>query len=110
MKQVLEWLQQAHSEHARELYRFIYRQIWQSLPESSRQVLIAMPLAKGGRRQDIKRSSKVDEAALSQALEQLNTRSLVEIIHSTLDEPRYDIHRLTESFLQTEIFNKWKPH
>lgn len=106
---VLKQLQTAKGKKVSELYRFIYRQIWNSLDEPTRQVLLITPLAPNGTFQDLQRLSKVSEDELHQALEQLVNRSLVAV----RDDPnnlRYYIHNLTKQFLRTEIFNRWKPN
>ena len=44
----------------------------------------------------------LDEAAFWPAVQELRARSLLEV-RGSLDEKRYGIHRLTQSFVRTEI-------
>lgn len=108
LPEVLAALKKAQGKTVDGLYRYIYRQIWETLPEPTRRVLTIMPLAQNGTRRDLERLSDINGEALAQALHQLISRSLVES-GGTLDEPRYGVHSLTKTFLHTEIFDRWKP-
>jgi LuxR family glucitol operon transcriptional activator len=105
ISQVLENLKQAHSRKIDELYNYIYWHAWQALDIPSQQVLLAMPLAQDGTLDQLIALSELDIIDLNQALEQLVALSLVQI-GGNLDERRYYIHRLTETFLLNEVV-KW---
>ena len=108
LSNLLDSLKSAHTTTVDELYQFIFRQIWNTLDEITRQVLISTPLAQNGTSQDLIRLSEIDGKELQPALEQLIARSLIEVV-GTLDQPRYRVHSLTKTFLHTKIFDKWKP-
>jgi len=65
-----------------------------------------MPLAQGGALKQLLAVSQLDASELGQALQQLASLSLVQV-GGTLDERRYTIHRLTETFLLNEAI-KWQ--
>lgn len=109
LSQVLSNLKQAKSKKIEELYTYIYRQSWQALTEEGRRLLLAMPFT-AGQGSDFTHLAAVSGLAppeLSQALEELIALSLVEV-GGDIEQRRYRIHRLTETFLLTEIA-KWPP-
>ena len=106
LSQVLENLAQAQSQNIDELYTHIYWQAWHALNEPGQQTLLAMPLARGSDFDHLSALSETDDIDLQQALEQLVTMSLL-IVHGSLDNRRYDIHQLTETFLLNEVV-KWQ--
>ena len=65
-----------------------------------------MPLAQGGTFTQLKTVSELTTSDLHQALEQLVKFSLVEV-RGDIEQRRYSIHRLTETFLLTEVA-KWQ--
>lgn len=105
LSQVLDSLKRAHSQKVDDLYTYIYWQAWQNLDAAGRQLLLAMPVAQNGTVDHIAAISQLETAELHQALEQLLNHSLLEI-SGDIDERRYRIHRLTETFLLTEVA-KW---
>ncbi len=90
-----------------ELYRRIYWKSWQALSSQARALLQAMPLIAepGALPAQLRAISKLSEIQLSVAITELAMRSLIEV-RGTVWERRYGIHRLTETFLQTDI-NHW---
>lgn len=106
LAQVLENLRQAQGKTVEDLYSYIYWQAWNALHEAGRKVLLVMPLAQGGTLAQVAALSELDPADLAQALEHLAMLSLLEITDD-LEQPRYRIHRLTESFLLNEVV-KWQ--
>jgi AraC-like DNA-binding protein len=108
LSQVLDNLRQAQGKPTDELYTFIYWQAWNKLSAAGRQALLAMPLAapQGSAFPHLAAVSGLDAGELSEALDQLAAQSLVEV-SGTLEERRYRIHRLTETFLITEVI-KWQ--
>lgn len=106
LSRVLENLKQVRGRTIDEMYTYIYWQVWQALDAVSRDVLLVMPLAHGGNLDQLAAVGKVNGDVLNQALEQLVSLSLVEV-GGDLDERRYYIHRLTETFLLEEVV-KWQ--
>jgi hypothetical protein len=105
--QVLENLKQAQGKKIDELYTYIFWQAWNALDSVSQQGLLAMPLAQDGDFAQLSAVTGLKVDALNDALERLVTLSLVEVGGADLAERRYRIHRLTETFLLTEV-TKWQ--
>jgi hypothetical protein len=97
------------ARHAPErLYTFIYRRAWLALGDPARQLLLSLlPLAPDG--EDVawlRAMSFLPPAAFDEALGQLGDYSLLEMAGPD-DAPRYRLHRLTTTFLQTEVLAGW---
>ncbi|MCB0196078.1 MAG: hypothetical protein KDJ65_29270 [Anaerolineae bacterium] len=103
---ILENLRQAQGKSIDALYTYIYWQAWHALDPVSQQVLLAMPLVQGGNLTQLSMISKFDMELLGEALHQLTYRNLVEA-SGGLEEMVYRIHRLTETFLLTEVI-RWQ--
>ncbi|PKO23778.1 MAG: hypothetical protein CVU38_02220 [Chloroflexi bacterium HGW-Chloroflexi-1] len=109
LSHIIENLRQAKGKNAEELYRYIYWDAWNRLPEDARDVLTLMPLfaeESGANLAAIERISDLRGPALVEALERLTWLSLVNV-SGDLHTRRYSIHRLTESFLLKEVI-KWR--
>ncbi len=106
LSQVLENLKEARSKTIDDLYTYIYWQAWHALDETSQQVLLVMPLAQGGTFDQLTTVSEIKADELNPALEHLARLSLVEV-GGDLEQRRYRIHRLTETFLLNEVV-KWQ--
>jgi transcriptional regulator with XRE-family HTH domain len=106
LSQVLANLEQARGQKTDELYTYIYWQAWQTLDPAGRETLLVMPLVQGGTWHQLAALSELDEDILNQAVEQLVTLSLVDV-SGDLEQRRYHIHRLTETFLLNEVA-KWQ--
>lgn len=106
LTQALENLIQAKGKTIDDLYTHIYWQAWHALDRLSKKVLLTMPLAKGGDLTYIAAISELHTDELQPALEQLVTLSLV-VVYGNLENRRYNIHRLTETFLLNEVI-KWQ--
>ena len=65
-----------------------------------------MPLAQDGAFEDLARESELAGDELNRALKQLTSLSLIEAV-GDISQPRYRIHRLTETFLLEEVI-KWQ--
>ena len=104
LPQVVENLRKARGKRAEDLYRFIYWDAWQRLPDDARDVLMLMPLfaGDGADLAAISRVSNLPYDPLVQALEYLVRLSLVNIA-GDLHHRRYSLHRLTETFLLREV-------
>lgn len=104
LSQILENLKKARGRKITELYSYIYWQSWQALSDVARQALLALPVAapRGSSFAQLAAVSQLEHDELSEALDQLTTLSLVETNRS-LEDRRYSIHRLTETFLLTEV-------
>ena len=86
------------------MYKHIYQKSWQALTDNGRILLQAMPLVSesGGTPDYLATVSGLPKANLWPALHELHNRSLIEV-RGSIHEKRYGIHRLTHSFLCTEI-------
>lgn len=105
---VLDDLMQGYTKQVESLYDRIYRRIWQSLTHVQRNLLRAMPLVaeSGGSVEQLRALSSLEDAELWPAINELVNRSLLELLGTTW-ERSYGVHRLTASFLQTNI-NRWE--
>ena len=106
LPQILADLTQNHVGAIEELYRHIYWQAWHTLTPQAQNLLQAMPLvaASGALPAQMKMMAGLEDDAFWTAVHELSTRSLLEI-QGTIHERRYSIHRLTETFLRTEIIH-----
>ncbi len=86
------------------LYRHIYWQIWNTLGANAQALLLAMPLVAeaGAAPEQLQAISGLTEAELWTAIHELWSRALLEV-RGTAHEKRYGIHRLTETFVQTDL-------
>ncbi len=106
LPQILNQLKAGDTGSAEGLFRRIYWQAWQFLSQAARDLLMAMPLVaeSGGAPEYLAQLSGLPETKLWPALQELRSRSLIEV-RGTVKEKQYGIHRLTETFLHTEIIN-----
>ena len=87
-------------------YTYIYWQAWQLLTPAERQLFLTLPLAPNGAFDQLVLVSGMDEDGIQGALARLIELSLVQV-GGDLSEPRYGLHRLTETFLMHEVL-KWQ--
>ncbi len=106
LSQVLDSLKQARGKTIDDLYIYIYWQAWEALDAAGRQAFLPMPLVQNGTITQLAAVSELEADDLNQALEQLAALSLVEV-GGDIEQRRYRIHRLTETFLLTEVV-KWQ--
>lgn len=108
LSQVVDDLRQARGRSVEELYRHIYWRAWHLLGQDAQQVLAIMPLVaeSGGGLAQIEALGELDGQRLTAALKQLVLLSLVNV-RGALEDRRYSIHRLTETFLLQEVI-KWQ--
>jgi hypothetical protein len=106
MPQILADLAKSRPGPIEDLYRNIYWRAWKSLTKESQALLQAMPLVSesGALPEQMKAISKLKDDQFWLALTDLVSRSLLEV-RGTIHERRYGIHRLTETFLRTEIIH-----
>lgn len=104
LAQALEQLAHRPTGPVEALYRHIYWQTWRTLSDPARALLQAMPMVaeSGGEPQYLMTISGLQEATFWFAVQQLRARSLLEV-RGTLEEKRYGVHRLTETFVRSEI-------
>lgn len=105
---ILGDLSSARGTPAETLYTFIYRWAWDNLGEKPRRALLAMPLVteRGGSLDFLAQLSGLEAGALSDALAELVTLSLVDSRGDALDR-RYSIHNLTRTFLLEQVI-RWQ--
>ncbi|MCB0192223.1 MAG: hypothetical protein KDJ65_09805 [Anaerolineae bacterium] len=106
LQTVLDNLKEAQGKKIEELYTYIYRQAWQSLDEAARHLLLVMPLVQNGTAVQLAAASGLENSKVSDAIEHLIAVSLFDV-SGNLDQRRYRIHRLTETFLLNEVV-KWQ--
>jgi hypothetical protein len=110
LSRVLQDLAQSRPGPIEELYRYIFWQSWRTLSEPAKALLQVTPLVtEAGASDDyLQALSGLDPDAFWPALQELRARSLIEV-RGTLDDKRYGVHRLTETFVRTEIVG-WDHH
>lgn len=91
------------------LYTFLYYQSWNRLSFEARQLLLSLLdiAVEGDTPAWIQSMSGLTGVEFYSALKELLDHSLLEI-GGSLDEPIYRLHRLTATFLQTEILHEWQ--
>jgi hypothetical protein len=102
---VLEGVRTGSTE---EMYRYIFWNAWSVLGEAAREVLFVIQRA--GDEADwswLAMATDWPPGALEQALRQLYALSLVQPQRDPEGQPLYTIHRLTSTFLYTEVLG-WK--
>ena len=103
---ILQDLVDVQSDQIEKLYRRIYWQTWNTLDKNAQALLEMMPMSgvEGMGTKQLRATSEMKERVLWDAVTELTNRSLLEV-RGTVWERRYGIHRLTETFLQTEIIH-----
>jgi hypothetical protein len=106
LSQILRGLASSRPGPIESMYRHIYWEAWRSLSAEGQQLLQAMPLVaeNGALPEQMMAMSDMAESALWLAVSELFSRSLLEV-RGNICERRYSIHRLTETFLRTEIID-----
>lgn len=106
LDQLLSSLRQADSDRTDQLYTYIYWQAWQMLDAHSRHLLLCLPIVPKATFAQLREISGLSLDQLQPAIMKLRDVSLIEV-SGDLDEPRYRLHRLTETFLMHEVV-KWQ--
>ncbi len=106
LPQILSGLAASRPGPIEDLYRHIYWEAWRAMTARSQRLLQAMPLVSetGATPEQMKAISELDEEHFWLAVTELVSLSLLEV-RGTVHERRYGIHRLTETFLRTEIIH-----
>ncbi len=104
LSQILTDLKTSQIGPIEDLYHYIYWKAWQSLSQEGQALLIAMPLVSGAGAQaeQLAAISGLPDDELWSAIRELVTCSLLEARGTALAR-RYGVHRLTETFVRTEI-------
>lgn len=107
LDKLLDELLEARGKSADDLYQYIYWASWHALSPDAQQLLQTMPLVgpAGGEFDQLAAASQLSEEATRSALRELLRSSLVNTV-GNLQQQRYSIHRLTETFLMHEVL-KW---
>lgn len=107
LKQIVQNIRQA-SMGTDKLYQYLYWQTWQALHDPTQLLLLSF-LSADAEGEDIdflrSMSSETDEQ-FYEALRELDQFSLLEVSGDAA-RPLYRLHRLTVTFLQTDILNRW---
>lgn len=106
LQDIIGGLQKSRPGPIEDMYRRIYWEAWRTLSEGAQSLLQAMPLVaeKGALPQQMQAISGLGEESFWPAVHELFARSLLEV-RGSVHERRYSIHRLTETFLRTEIID-----
>ncbi len=108
LQDVLNSLQQANRQSSEGLFTYIYRRTWQLLNAPAKALLLSLlSISADGEDVDwLRLMSGLPEDEFQPALKQLTNYSLLEVA-GTPAAPVYRLHRLTTTFLQTEILLNW---
>ena len=95
-------------ENTRNMYMHIYRQAWMLLDDTAKELLLSMLLISpdGEERDWICEVGGFSKQDFNAGSKQLKGLSLIEFSGS-INTPLHRIHRLTATFLQTDILNLW---
>ncbi|MCW5875618.1 MAG: hypothetical protein KIS85_01930 [Anaerolineales bacterium] len=104
LESILGALQRGSSSSADQLYASIYQAAWTTLPPPARRLLLAFTLVgeEGASLQQLEAIDGLRARQRHDALEQLTGLSLLELRRAG-SEPRYGVHRLTQTFLAAQL-------
>ncbi len=106
LNEVLATLRRSERQSVDQIYEYIYWQAWKMLSKNGRELLLTLPIYPNGTFDQIADASGLDRYSVRIELNHLRSLSLVQT-NGDLAQPRYRIHRLTETFLMHEII-KWQ--
>ncbi len=108
LTEIVAQLKRATRDVPGRLYTYIYRRSWQMLDDMGRQLLLdLLDISSLGESLDwLKMMSALPDDLFEKALSQLLDHSLLEM-NSEAGETKYWLHRLTVTFLHTEILSDW---
>lgn len=91
------------------IYRFLYWKIWNSLDDTSRRLLFTFLTAdpEGEDSRFLEILSGLSPAEFARSFRELDGFSLIET-NWVNDLPKHRIHRLTSTFLQTDVLKTWE--
>ena len=106
LPEILEDLVEVRLEEVEEMYQRIYWKAWRALGDDARTLLEMMPIAAdaGIGQAQMLAVSGLEKGQLRRAIRELSDRSLLEV-RGSVSERRYSIHRLTDTFLRSEIIH-----
>jgi hypothetical protein len=106
---ILDGLHQARDQMPETMYVYIYRRTWQLLSDSARHLLLSMLFisADGEDVHWLGNMSAYTVPEAQQAVAELADYSLVEVGGDS-ERPLYKLHRITHTFLQTQILIHWE--
>ncbi|MEZ4735641.1 MAG: NB-ARC domain-containing protein [Caldilineaceae bacterium] len=105
---IVRVLERVREGATKNMYTYIYWQAWQLLDQTAQEVLFAIQRA--GDHADwswLAMATEIAPDRLDQALRQLYDLSLVYLQRNGNHQPIYALHRLTSTFLRTEVLG-WK--
>jgi len=105
---LLDGLRAAAAGPPQGLYTYIYRRTWLALDDPARRLLLSLLTVSpdGDDLSWLRLVSLLDDTDFDPALAALLSYSLLETAGS-LAAPTYRLHRLTATFLQSEILSNW---
>ncbi|MBE2225117.1 MAG: hypothetical protein IAF02_26505, partial [Anaerolineae bacterium] len=108
LDEVIDGLQQANQQSSERLFTYIYHRTWQLLDKPAKALLLSLlSISPDGENIGwLRLMSGLPEDDFAAALTQLTEFSLLQIAGSPTT-PIYRLHRLTTTFLQTEILLNW---
>ncbi len=108
LQNIIQQLRRANSTQPYGMYTYIYRQSWELLDNSARRLLLsALDIApEGDTVAWLRLMGDLPDNLFDTALSQLFDYSLLEPI-SRQNTPACRMHRLTATFLQTDILGQW---
>jgi hypothetical protein len=108
LDRLLQDMSVAEQGPSEQLYTYIYRRAWLALDDEARGLLLSMlTISPDGEDVEwLKLLSALSPDVFDRALRQLLDYSLIETA-GDLSAPTYRLHRLTITFLQTEIIQSW---
>lgn len=110
LRRVLDALREtwpARDSTESEFYGYLYQQSWSMLSPTAQELLLTMPVLPltGGTWEDLRELSGLGTSDLDQAIAQLVRLSLLNA--AGWPEKVYSIHRLTHTFLMSEVMQWW---
>ncbi|MEM7533916.1 MAG: NB-ARC domain-containing protein [Chloroflexota bacterium] len=110
LREVLARLKQARKVNERteyELYYYLYSHTWTLLSDDARELMLTMPVfpSQGGTWDELLVVSGLERTQLGPVLKELVARSLLNT--GGWPDKIYSIHRLTHTFLMTDVLKWW---
>lgn len=108
LETLLDDMRQVRRRAPESLYSYIYRRTWLALDQPAKELLLSLiHISPDGETLSwLELMSDLPPDEIDAALEQLQAYSLLEVSGPS-DEPLFRMHRLTLSFLQTDLLADW---